>query len=437
MSVTKRRGRRLATLALSGVLCTALLTACGEDGTPTLTWYVNPDGVDTLTTLAEGCSTDDYRIELQELPSGATDQRTQLARRLAAEDDSLDLMSLDPVFIPEFASAGWLAPLPEELAQQATDADVLEGAAATVEWDDEVVAFPQWANTQLLWYRRSLAEAAGLDMSKPVTWEQIISAASDQGGSVGVQANRYEGYVVWINALILGAGGAIVENTEAGTDAEVTIDSDAGRAAAQVIADLAASPAAQSDLSVSNEGTSLGLMYPEGGPGEFMVNWTFIYKNYEGLTGQPGGPADQAGFEDLGWARYPQTVAGQESAPPIGGIQIGVGAYSEYPDYAMAAANCVTTVDAQVQLAVNNGLMPSRASAYDDPGLQEAFPPDLLDLFRTSIDTAGPRPQSAYYSKISGAVQSTWHPADQVDPETTPGDSAEFLADVLAGEALL
>ena len=59
-------------------------------------------------------------------------------------------------------------------------------------------AIPLWANTQVLWYRKSLADAAGLDMSQPVTWDQVIKAASDNNGSVGVQANKYEAYVVLI-----------------------------------------------------------------------------------------------------------------------------------------------------------------------------------------------------------------------------------------------
>ena len=38
-------------------------------------------------------------------------------------------------------------------------------------------------------------------------------------------------------------------------------------------------------------------------------------------------PADLP--EDIGWALYPQTMEGQESAPPLGGINLGVGAESE------------------------------------------------------------------------------------------------------------
>jgi multiple sugar transport system substrate-binding protein len=431
----KKMGAGVAAAALS----LSLLTACGGGGgKPTLNWYINPDGQDTLNKLAEDCSTDDYDIAIQLLPSSATDQRTQLARRLAAKDSSTDLMSLDPVFVAEFANAGWLAPFEGELADQVLDDDVLKGAAETAEWDDQVVVAPQWANTQVLWYRKSLAQAAGLDMTQPVTWDQVIDAAATGGGSVGVQANKYEAYVVWINALIQGAGGNILdpETVEAGRDAKVTIDSAAGEDAAAVIEKLADSPAAQADFTTSNEGTSLGQMFPESGPGEFMTNWTFVYKNYEGLIGEPGGPADDAGFGDLGWARYPQTVQGEESKPPIGGIDIGVGSYSKHPEFAQEAAVCVTNAEAQTALAVNEGLMPSRQSVYDSPELAEAYPPDLLQLFSESVDSGGPRPKSAYYSQISSAVQSRWHSPNSVS-SGTPKRSADFLTAILKGEALL
>lgn len=446
----RRRGNRsrrswrssLATTATIGLIAT-LLSACGDEGKPTINWYINPDGVPVFEKYAAECSTDEYDIELQQLPTSATDQRIQLARRLAAEDSSTDLMNLDPVFVAEFANAGWLAEIPSEKADEITDGgDYLAGPIETVTWEDGVYAIPMWANTQVLWYRRSLAEAAGLDMSQPVTWQQVIDAAAENNGSVGVQANKYEAYVVWINALVLGAGGDIVSDTEAGADAQVDLDSDAGREAATVVQSLADSDAAQSDLSVSNEGTSLGRMFPEDpdapqGAGEFMVNWTFVYKNYEGIIGAPGGPADKEAFEDLGWARYPATVEGEPSKPPVGGIDIGVGAYSEYPDFALEAAECITSVQAQVDLAIDAGLMPSTNSAYEEVAADGSYPEDLLDLFRTSVDEGGPRPESAYYATISGAIQERWHSPNSVDPDTTPEESAKYLQDVLEGKALL
>lgn len=434
MSRARRGSRAAATLCAAAVVTG--LAACGSDeDTTQLNWYINPDGQDTLTEIAERCSTDSYDIAIQLLPSSATDQRTQLARRLAAQDSSTDLMSLDPVFVAEFANAGWLERFPDDVAGRVVDDDVLSGAADTVTWDDGVFAAPQWANTQVLWYRKSLAEAAGLDMEQPVTWDAVIEAAADNNGTVGVQANRYEGYTVWINAMVLGAGGDIVTDTEAGREAQVDIDSEAGEAAAAVIAKLADSSARQADFTVSNEGTSLGQMFPSdpdapGGAGEFMVNWTFVYKNYEGSV------SDEE-FSDLGWARYPQTVEGEPSRPPVGGIDIGVGAYSENTDLALEAAECITDVEAQTALAVNDGLMPARQSAYDSSELQEAYDPTLLELFSTSIEEGGPRPKSAFYSQISAAIQSVWHSPTAVDPSTTPQESGSFLRDVLDGRRLL
>lgn len=438
--IRRNRWRRGLALAATGALASTLLAACGGGGKPTLNWYVNPDGVDTFEKYADECSTGDYDISVEQLPSSATDQRVQLARRLAAEDSSTDLMNLDPVFVAEFANAGWLDEVPSDKAEEITssvegEGDYLAGAAETVVWDDKVFAIPLWANTQVLWYRKSLAEAAGLDMNRPVTWQQIIDAADSEGGTVGVQANRYEGYVVWINALLQGAGGAILEDTEAGRDAKVTIDSDAGRAAAEVIQALAESDAAQPDLSVSNEGTVLGPMWTD--PGEFMVNWTFVYKNYADLVGEPGGPADDQALDDLGWARYPATVEGEESKPPIGGIHIGVGAFSEHPEWAREAAGCITSTQAQVDLALTNGLMPSTNAAYDEVVADSDYPKDLIELYRTSVDTGGPRPKSAYYATISNAIQDKWHAPSSVDPASTPENSAEFLLAVLRGEELL
>jgi multiple sugar transport system substrate-binding protein len=432
--------RRGLGMGVVGVLAATLLSACGDEGKPTLHWYVNPDGVDTFETYADECSTDDYDISVELLPSGATDQRTQLARRLAAEDSSTDLMNLDPVFVAEFANAEWLAEPPEELSSEILDSaegdgDYLAGAADTVIWEDKAFAIPLWANTQVLWYRKSLAEAAGLDMSQPVTWEQVIQAAADNNGSVGVQANKYEAYVVLINALVQGAGGDIVSDTEAGRDTKVDIDSEPGKDAATIIQMLADSPAAQSDLSVSNEGTSLGRMFPADpaapqGAGEFMVNWTFAYKNYADTV-------DKDQLADLGWARYPATVEGEASKPPIGGIDIGVGAFSDHPDFAMEAAQCITSTQAQVDLALNNGLMPSTNSAYEAVIEDGSYPADLVELWRTSVDEGGPRPKSAFYALISSAIQARWHSPTSVDPDSTPKDSADYLQDVLEGKALL
>jgi multiple sugar transport system substrate-binding protein len=430
---SRRTRRSKIALALALATVSALLVSCGSSsGKPVLTWYINPDpsepadfqGAFGQAGIAERCSTDKYTIQTQQLPGDASQQRIQLARRLAANDPGIDLMSLDPVFTGEFSNAGFLAAIPDAEGKE-LESDALKGAVEGATWQDKLAVAPLWANTQLLWYRKSFAKKAGIDMTKPVTWDQVIDAAANNGGTVGVQANKYEGYVVWINALVEGAGGSIVSDVTKGVDAKIDIGSDAGKKAAAVIDHLAKSKAAQPDLSVSNEGTVLGPFASD--KGAFQVNWTFVYANYK---------ADKATFDDLGWARYPQTVAGQESKPPLGGINIGVNAASDDKGLALDALKCLTSTQEQARYAVETGNMPASSAAYDDPGLKKAYPADLLTAFRESIDSAGPRPITPYWSDISSAMQSQWHPASSVTP-ATPQKSATFLRDVLHGNTLL
>src|SRR5699024_693481 len=166
--------RPQATVAAMAVGLALGLVACSEDsGPPVLTWYINPDDggqaeiAQRCTEQADGA----YRIETSLLPRDASSQREQLARRLAASDTSIDIMSLDPPFIPEMAAANLLARRPEPLEDTA---DVLQGALDSATWDGYLVTVRCWASSRRLWSRKSGAEEAGLDMGQTVTWEQIL-----------------------------------------------------------------------------------------------------------------------------------------------------------------------------------------------------------------------------------------------------------------------
>jgi multiple sugar transport system substrate-binding protein len=405
-----------------------MLAACSgaDGGKPELVWYANPDDGGQAK-VAENCSTDEYTITTQVLPQDANEQRIQLSRRLAAHDSGIDIMSIDPPFTAEFSNAGFLAPVPQDL-QDTLRQQSFKSATDAATWNDELVVAPFWSNTQVLWYRKSFVEKAGLDMSKPVTWDQIITAASDNGGKVAVQANKYEGYVVWINALISGAGGELATDTEAGVDMKLEIDSSAGEDAAAVIDKLAHSSAAPADLSVAQEGQAQGTFAtPQG---SFMVNWTYIYNVYE---------ATDPGFnKDIGYTRYPETVEGEPSRPPYGGIGLGVSAYSNHTDDAYKAVECLTSPENQEVNAELTGNMPASQAGYEanDNALQKTYPADLLELFQQSLDEAAPRTPTPYWSDISGGLQSTWHPSSSVS-SSTPATSQTFIDNVLHGRSLL
>src|SRR5207244_13311211 len=105
----------------------------------------------------------------------AAGQREQRVRRLAAKDRSSGLRSLDPPFVAEFAEAGFLRPFTAAEAPAFTDG-VLAGPVEGATWNGRLVAAPFWANSQLLWYRKSAAARGGLDPARgPVTGDPVTA----------------------------------------------------------------------------------------------------------------------------------------------------------------------------------------------------------------------------------------------------------------------
>jgi multiple sugar transport system substrate-binding protein len=426
--------RRPAAAALCIFLFGSILAACGsESGTPTLNWYINPDNggqVDLAEKCAEG-SGGAYDINVSVLPNDATAQREQLVRRLAAKDASIDLMSLDPPFIPEFASAGFLRPFSEDEATEFTEG-VLEGPVDSATWDGELVAAPFWANTQLLWFRKSAAQRGGLDPSRTTdaTWADLITSAERANASVEIQGNRYEGYMVLLSALISSAGGQILVDPEAGKDVKTSIDSDAGRKAAEVIARIADSPSRNPAISTSDEEAARAAFQSDRGG--YMVNWPYIYGAAQEAV--EAGSLPQAVVDDIGWARYPRVDKGLESQPPLGGINLGIGAYSQHTDLALDAVRCITSLESQTEYMIGAKNPGARAAVYDNAEVRRIFP--MADLIRESIGAAAPRPKTPYYTDVSTAVVRSFHPPASVSPQS-PGRAARLIGDVLNDRVLL
>ena len=437
MNTSKSR-RRVAAAASMAMLATTALAGCGGDsggGTPTLTWYINPDvgnsdaskgGQATLAANCTKASGGKYKIKVELLPNSASDQRTQLLRRLAAGDSSMDLMSTDPAFVTEFAAAGYLAPVPESMQKNFTEDRVQSSIDASM-YKGKLTSVPFWANTQLLWYKKSVAQKVGLDMSKPVTWDQVIDAAKKTKTNVGVQGKLYEGYAVWINALVAGGGGKIVEDPSATYEnIKLGLDSDAGKKAASIINKVVTSGVGGPAIGSSDETASLTLFQsPSGG---FLVNWPYSYGAIQKAAPKVA--------EDVAAAVYPRTDASHDAAPPFGGIQLAVGKNSKHTDLAYQAAECITNEKNTTAYMVASGNPSSRKASYDSADVKKAFPNGIAAQIRTSLDKAVPRPLSPYWGDISGALQQKFSPPSKVTPNT-PAEAQKFILDVLKGKALL
>jgi multiple sugar transport system substrate-binding protein len=285
---------------------------------------------------------------------------------------------------------------------------VLGGPLAANTVDGEIVAFPMYSTTQLLWYRKSAAKRAKLDLARPVTWDRLVAAAESAKTTVQVQAQKYEGYVVWLNALIAGADGVLLRP-----------DSRAGRVAARVIRQFATSRAADPKLNETTEIESQRRFFARRAG--FMVNWPYVWS-------LPS--ATRSKHRDLGWAMYPRTEPDRPAAPPVGGVSLAVPALSTHQALALEAARCLTSPEHQARLVTSSGgyLAPT-ASVYNDPNVRRAYP--MADLLRDSLEHGVPQPVLGDYSHISQALLKTFWPATRVDPATTPREAQRAIGVVL------
>ncbi|HWC26341.1 MAG TPA: extracellular solute-binding protein [Solirubrobacteraceae bacterium] len=358
---------------LIAIAATALaigVAACGEDdaargGAVTLDWFIFNEPSGALPKIADRCSRQSggrYEINFEYLPSQADQQREQLVRRLGAEDSSLDLLGLDVVWTGEFANAGWLAPVPSETEQAVTE-NVFEPVLETARYEGELVTVPIWSNTQLLWYRKDRVPRA------PRTWDEMIDMAERIGpdkGRIQVQGNRYEGLVVWTNQLIESAGTSILSGPK-----EVLLEEAPTEEALGIMGRLSNSPVAAPNITTSTEDTArLGF---EAGNSSFQINYPFVYP-----SAKENAPEI---FEQIGAARYPAVDRDKPSKPPIGGINIGVSAFSEHQEEAFAATECLVKPENQLEVAELGGLPPVRSDLYDRPEIEKVYP-GFADLIR-------------------------------------------------------
>jgi multiple sugar transport system substrate-binding protein len=420
------RPRRRAGLA-AGLALASLVAGCGGTTSGTsagqLNWYIFNPSASIFEDAAKSCSDQSggaYQIKVNYLPASADGQRQQMARRLAAEDRSLDILGLDVTWTPEFAEAKWIAPWPEQDAAQ-VKSGTLATMIDTATWKGQLYSAPFNTNTQLLWYRKDLVPRA------PQTWDEMLTmaqqlASRNKPHRIEIQGAQYEGYVVWFNTMVTSAGGQILSpdgsRVELGQPAVTAL---------QMMKRLATSEAA--DPSLSNQKEDDNRLAFESGDAVFELNYPFVY------------PSAKANAPDLAknmaWAQYPSVVSGQPSRPTIGGIDLAVSAYSSHKSQAFDAVQCLRSPDNQINNAIVGGLPPVDEAIYQHPPQKfvEAYP--FYEAIYQSLQRASVRPQTPAYQSVSITIADTLSPPAGLDPQRDVDRLRSGISDALQSKGLI
>jgi multiple sugar transport system substrate-binding protein len=422
-SIGRRRrawiGVAVAALAASG------LAACGTanagTGPVTLNFYFYPDNSGATQTAINNCDAQSggkYTISYQQLPAAADGQRQQLVRRLAAHDNTIDIMGLDVTWESEFAQAGWAEPWTGANKAKATNG-TLKPALDTAIWKGKLYAVPDNSNTQLLWYRSDLVP------KPPTTWAQMLADAAQLAKAgkphlIEIQGAQYEGATVWFNTMVASAGGTILSPDAT----KVTLGAPAVKALS-IMKQLATSSAADPSLDVQMENQNRLAM--EAGTAAFELNYPFVY---------PAMKLDNPKlFKSFKWALYPEVNPGQPAKVTIGGTDLAISSYSRHKALAFQAALCLRDSQNQIIGANVGGVPPTITSLYNNPKLFKDYPfhADIL----AALQHASVRPKSPVYQVVSIDISHLVAPANGINPAGTEQSMVTQLGNALQSKGLV
>ncbi|TWP49289.1 ABC transporter substrate-binding protein [Lentzea tibetensis] len=413
-----KRRRRLAAAMGAALVAVPVLAACGS-GDGGITVNVYKYNQENFQAIVDGCNAKangKYKIVYNKLPREADGQREQMVRRLAAEDDSMDVLALDVTWTAELAKAGWIKEFTGSVKSQVENGTI-QTPLDTASYEGKLYGAPDNTNVQLLWYRGDLVP------TPPKTWDEMIQMAEDlvaQGkpGLIAAQGKQYEGLVVLFNTLVNSNGGTILD--ENGTKAIVD---DKAVEALEALKKLATSKAIDPSFSNSTEDPARLLM--ESGKAAFQLNWPYVYAAAQKK------PDFAANFK---WAPYP-TVSGDKSKVTVGGINYAVSNYTLHPDESFEAVLCLRGAESQKLAAIKDGVPPTLKEVYDDPEMATAYP--MKDAILETLENASVRPRTPAYQNVSTVISTILSPPGSIDPKATGDRLRTELQNALDSKGVL
>lgn len=330
------------------------------------------------------------RVRDETLPASTDEQHQYYVINLEGGSTDFDVLSMDVIWVPEFARAGWLREVGHLLAPGEENA-FFPGPLQAVTMNGRIYAIPWYIDAGVLYYRKDLLQKYGRPV--PGTWEELSATARavtrkepDLYGFLW-QGKQYEGLVCNALEFIWGNGGEVLE------DGKPVMDSPQNVEAVRFMRDLITRHGITPALVTTAIEEPTRHLFGSG-KALFLRNWPYAWNIFE-----KDGSAVKG---KVGVAPLP-SFPGHPSASTLGGWQLGVNRHSRNPEAAEELVRFLTSPAAQKTLALTVGYKPTRTALYQDPDLVREQP------FMTSLNgiflRARPRPVTPYYMMITQVLQ--------------------------------
>ena len=326
------------------------------------------------------------KVKLVELPESADEQRTQLVQRLRAKSPECDVLGMDVIWTAEFAAQGWLQDVSDLVGKR--EGDFIPSTLETAKYQDKTWAVPMHTNAGFIYYRKDQVGSKA-----PASWEDVYKKAAQKKGLV-YQGASYEGLTVCFLELLYSAGGKALSDD----GKKVEVDSPEGKKTLQFMAAGFKNGAVPKAVTTYQEEPARRAF--ESSKASYMRNWPYAFAldNKSKVTGK----FDIAPFPKFG-SGSPASV--------LGGINLGISAYSKNPKGAAAFIDFATGPQAQKANFLESASPPATAAPYGDKAVQKKNP--FAPALKKAVEQGKARPVSPVYPQISEAIYKNVHDALQ------------------------
>jgi multiple sugar transport system substrate-binding protein len=394
-------------------------------------YFLYPDGegaggVKTLTLLTTAQERKDWRPHLDEFSRRRPDIRIRLVEAPSSTDAKedmyitaflsgqriYDLVFADIIWIPKFASMGWLAPLDSFFSPE-EKAEFFPALLEACTFRGQLYRVPLSFSCGVLYYRTDILDS--LKLPPPRTFDDLVRAAQAARSrniyGFTFQGKQYEGLVCNFLEVLAGYGGFWIDPHTG----EVGLDRPAARAALDFYRNCLSPWNICPPGVVTYEEESSRQVF-NNGAALFHRNWPYVWITTTRIESPVHGRVGMAPMVNDG--RHP-------SAATLGGWGFAISRRCPYPEAAAEFIRFMTSVPVVKQLYLQSGNLPPRMSLYQDPEMLKLHP-ELTQLYAVA-QTIRPRPAITRYSQASAILQRYLSAAltGQMDPGAAMREAAE------------
>ncbi|HEY1005003.1 MAG TPA: ABC transporter substrate-binding protein, partial [Streptosporangiaceae bacterium] len=417
----------IATLAAGLMLlagCNADRASSGGSAPPTngigpITFAIGKDNSGWLQGVITGWNQGhpSQKVTLLLLPRASNGQLAQLVANLQAKSDLYDVIDMDVIWTAEFASNGWIIPLPQS---QFPLGDFLKPAVDSARYQGRLYAVPDYSNADLLYYRKDILAKAG--KQPPRTWAQLQQLARTVAPKYGLSGYAgtfapYEGLTVNFAAAVQSAGGSIL--SPEGT--KVTVNSAKALQGLEFLVNgFRQGWIPRAALSYEEESAQNAFA---SGKFLFLDNWPDVYA----ALSAPGPQNKVHGKFGIAALPGPDGMG----SGSLGGANLAISAYSQHQRTALDFIKYMTNLDNERQMLEKGSFPPVWTRLYTDKTLIRSYP--YLPVLEQAINSARPRPAITNYDQASLAISSTVYEAltQQKQPQQALTEMAGQLTQII------